>query len=792
MDGLSQRFVHFVGELKRRRVFRSLLAYGAGAFAVLQVADVVFAVLLLPDLALSLLALGFLAGIPIVAVLAWIYEMTTEGLRRDEHAPADPHPRRMPMRRYLELIGAFTVAAVLVVITAGAISRIRYPASDNGRVGLAIFPFRTLGITGSEWSEGAADLLATALEGTPSLRVVDPWPLWRPLRPEPTAPPLPPEVDEAADLAREFGAHRFLLGSAVTAGDRVEVSLRLYQVGRAEPVEVLSLDAGADELGSLAEEAAVRVLSRVWGPLRPANLPAELDFDATQSPEALKAFLAAKEAMRRGGIDSANTAIDRALELDSAFVLAMVEATIIKSWGLAARGQPFSGLFEILARAEPYEDRLNERTRLRLRSSRASIRTDGPTAIAASRRILELDPLDYSATAALAYYDRVYGWQLAPPDFGDGELSERLVQLDSTQVTGLAARAVLALARRDTADLRLQLERLLRADTTSSLAHAEIMGLRAVLGDDDEFDRLLPAIVSSPLSEQVPVVRSLRQTSVRRHERYIDALAAHSDPRMRQVATGEGIRWNVARGWTDRVHSAIESGAYDHNQYGYAARRFLVASDLSGMGDPVVALSAVDDLAAYVPVDSARILFDTRPVWWTGWLVGAWHGQKGDTSTARRWIDAIGTLPPGGTSEDYVGSLRSDIEARLATRAGRVGEALDLARDAFRLWTIHTENTSEALPEPAMRLNLALLYKASAMPDSARALLSSLVPPTTWLGFLTARASYELGVLEAERGQHQWARFHFGRARHLWADGGPATREWLQRVDDRLGSLPSP
>jgi tetratricopeptide (TPR) repeat protein len=775
MEGVVTGIPGLFGELKRRRVFRALLAYGAGAFAVLQGAGILFAVLMLPDMAFSLLALGCVAGFPIVAFLSWAYDLTAEGMLRSEDVPEEMRGTRVPMRRWLELIGAFTVAATIILVTAAAVGRQQFPSSDDGRVGLAVFPFRTTGTLGTEWSEGTADLLATALEGTPALRIVDPWPLWRPLRAEPTASPIPPDVADAEELTREAGAHRFLLGSIVPAGGRVEGTLRLYQIGRAEPLRVITVSAAEDELAELVREAAVRVLAQVWGPRRPANLPSELDFDATQSPEALKAYLSAKEAMRRGWVDSANVAIDQALVLDSTFVLAMVEAVGIKSWGQAIQGQPYRGFFELLARAEPYEEGLNERTRLRLTGTRASVRTDGAEAITAARRILELDPLDYNANATLEFYQRIYGWQLGPPTFDGVELAERVLQLDSTQVPALAVRALYAVANGDSEDPRVQLERLRSTDTTGALARGEIRGLRAVLATSGEFDLMLPEITSAPITEVRGVAGHLRVARVPLYGRLIEALEESPDPTIRGAMGTERLRWNMARGWPERVQDDIDSGVYDTNGFFRTAQRYLVAADLVGMGDSALAAATVDDLIAYVPADSALHYFQTKPVWWTGWLIGAWHAQMGDTAVAREWVEAIGTLPEGGTSEDYIGSLQSDIEARLDAREGRTAAALDHAKRAFRLWTIHTENTTEALPEPLMRQHMAALYRANAEPDSARAVLSSMVPPTAWFGFLTARSAFELGELEEARGELSLALHHYDRARELWLGGG---RRW--------------
>ena len=72
-----------IDELKRRKVFRVLVAYFIAAWLLLQVAEVLSSILSLPDwapkLVLFLLAIGLLPAL----ILAWAYELTPDGIKRD-------------------------------------------------------------------------------------------------------------------------------------------------------------------------------------------------------------------------------------------------------------------------------------------------------------------------------------------------------------------------------------------------------------------------------------------------------------------------------------------------------------------------------------------------------------------------------------------------------------------------------------------------------------------------------------------------------------------------------------
>ena len=79
--------VGLIAELKRRNVIRVGLLYGIAAWLVLQVADVLFGVMGVPDWSLRLVFGILLLGLPVALIFAWVFELTPEGLKRER--PAD-------------------------------------------------------------------------------------------------------------------------------------------------------------------------------------------------------------------------------------------------------------------------------------------------------------------------------------------------------------------------------------------------------------------------------------------------------------------------------------------------------------------------------------------------------------------------------------------------------------------------------------------------------------------------------------------------------------------------------
>jgi tetratricopeptide (TPR) repeat protein len=656
----------------------------------------------------------------------------------------------------------------------------RRPAAVDDRLGLAVFPFRAATSAEDEWSEAIPDLLTTAMDGTPGVRVADPWALWRNLRADRTAQAESPDPREADAMARIARAQRFVLGSVTRIGTRLNISARFYRVGQAEPLAVFAATGNEDSVGGLVRDVQLRLTSEMA--VQRDTAIRWLDARATQNPDALKAYLAAREAMRRGRLDEAERAIDRALALDSTFALAYVEATRIKGSVQFARGQPYSGIEALAERAIRYGDSLSERYRLRARMSLASIRTRGAECARIGERIIELDATDIEAWHQLAYCHTVYGWQYGR-DARDAQAAmERVLRLDSTYAGAIALRAALAATYGGPDDLRRQLRRFRGTDTAAVTTHASLMAARAVLASDGEFPALARRIATGPPTDWIMVIRFLRSARPHRAELFLDELERAGPGQGPRVALGSRAQLFVAEGRLAQVDSLLRARAYgDTTALARRVDLFLVASAIAGMSDDSATQRALGRLAGYVPVDSALAYLRNRAVWQTGWALAAWHAAAGDSALTRRWIGAIGTLPRGG-GPDWVRSLQDDLDARLAARSGDTARALVLARQALERWGYHANTTFESDPEPAMRLHLALLYRSAGAPDSAQALLRSLVAPTTWMGFLTARASLELGAIAEARGDGGEAARHYRRALALWERGGPEIASWLAKA----------
>src|SRR5210317_1229373 len=87
MAGKSKKSL--LGQFYQRKVMRVGLAYILVGWLLMQIGEVTFEALTLPDWALSFLIAIIVLGFPIALILAWAFEVTPEGIVKDPTDTAD-------------------------------------------------------------------------------------------------------------------------------------------------------------------------------------------------------------------------------------------------------------------------------------------------------------------------------------------------------------------------------------------------------------------------------------------------------------------------------------------------------------------------------------------------------------------------------------------------------------------------------------------------------------------------------------------------------------------------------
>src|SRR5437899_5428176 len=102
---------NFFGELKRRHVYRVAIAYGVVAWLLIQVATQVFPFFEIPNWVVRFVVVITILGFPIALIVAWAFEMTPKGLKRDNDVAPNDYTPRWSTRKFAALVMTIAILA---------------------------------------------------------------------------------------------------------------------------------------------------------------------------------------------------------------------------------------------------------------------------------------------------------------------------------------------------------------------------------------------------------------------------------------------------------------------------------------------------------------------------------------------------------------------------------------------------------------------------------------------------------------------------------------------------------
>ena len=106
----QSRLPSFLAELKRRRVFRVAAVYGGVAFVLFQIIDSIFQPLHIPEWIGSLIIILLLVGFPLAVGLAWVFDITPEGIVRTQGTTSAKQTKPLTGNRALIVIAVLAIA----------------------------------------------------------------------------------------------------------------------------------------------------------------------------------------------------------------------------------------------------------------------------------------------------------------------------------------------------------------------------------------------------------------------------------------------------------------------------------------------------------------------------------------------------------------------------------------------------------------------------------------------------------------------------------------------------------
>ena len=310
----------FLAELRRRNVFRAAAAYVAVAWLVVQVAETTFPAFGFSDAALRTLIIVLAVGFVPAVALAWVFELTPEGLKRDR----DLEPGGELSVRTNRLLDRGIVVVLALGVAYFAFDKfVLGPARDaalvqearqEGRAealvesfaerSIAVLPFENLSTDPEQafFAAGIAEEILHLLERVPGLRVIS----------RSSSFHFADRSVPVPEIARTLSVSHVLDGSVRKSGDRVRVTAQLIDARADTQLWSESWERPLDNVFAIQDEIAGEVASRMEVELAEAPRSRRVD------PVAFELHLKGRhliESYRADALPEAEVALRRAVEI---------------------------------------------------------------------------------------------------------------------------------------------------------------------------------------------------------------------------------------------------------------------------------------------------------------------------------------------------------------------------------------------------------------------------------------------------------------------------------------------
>lgn len=330
-QSFGYRVARFAEEMGRRRVWRSALAYGAVVFVLLQLGEIVLPAFQAPDWAMKVLVVTSLLGFPVALALAWVFDITSHGIRitrSPEGGEAASYGKAIPRLALLAVtlscmggIGWWTVRGSILtpaVAAGGANPGSLIPASldEDARVvrSLAVLPLDDFSEDegGAYFTAGLHEELVSQISRLTSARVVSRTSVVQFDRSGMAMPAI----------ARELGVDAVVEGSVFRSGERVRITVQLIHGPSDTHLWADSYEGTTGDAISFQREVAESIARAIQAEISLEDPAPSGGMKAAAKSEAVNEYMKGRYEQAKGtpeGLASAIRYYETAVEEDSSY-----------------------------------------------------------------------------------------------------------------------------------------------------------------------------------------------------------------------------------------------------------------------------------------------------------------------------------------------------------------------------------------------------------------------------------------------------------------------------------------
>jgi TolB-like protein/Tfp pilus assembly protein PilF len=285
--------VDFFAELKRRNVYKVAVAYAVVAWLLIQIATQVFPFFKIPDWTVQLIVLLLILGFPVVMILAWAFELTPEGIKRE--AEVDRRITRKTGRKLTALVVVFAAIAAGLMVFRIVRSERRAETANQSVFSLqkiegksiAVLPFENLSDEkqNAYLAVGLVDEILTDLTKVADLKVICRTSVMQ---------YASGEGQDVRKIAAALGVAHILMGSVQRVGSHLRVHAQLVDGATAAQTWAESYDRAVTDIFAVESDLAQAMVAQLHARLSPAE-KAEIASDPTSDLEAFELYTRARE-----------------------------------------------------------------------------------------------------------------------------------------------------------------------------------------------------------------------------------------------------------------------------------------------------------------------------------------------------------------------------------------------------------------------------------------------------------------------------------------------------------------
>jgi TolB-like protein len=356
----------FFAELQRRHVYKVGAMYGVAGWLLVQIVTQVLPVFDVSALGQRILVLIVMAGFPVALVLAWLFDMTPDGIVRTPDTAGDAavtaRQRHGRERKLNYVLGGLLVLALGYFVLERTLPRDHGAAVATNDKSIAVLPFENLSDdkANAYFATGIQDEILTRLAKVGELKVISRTSTQR----------YAAKPGNLPEIAKQLGVANILEGSVQKAGDAVHINVQLIRAATDEHLWAESYNRKLDDIfgveGEVAQTVADTLRARLTGAEK-QRIAAKL----TDVPAAYDSYLRGLAFSNRG---------DALVENQNNAIIAFQEATRLDPG--------FGAAWAMLSREHAFAYWLRDRSAARRQAAREALATAQKLAPAAPETLM--------------------------------------------------------------------------------------------------------------------------------------------------------------------------------------------------------------------------------------------------------------------------------------------------------------------------------------------------------------------------------------------------------------------